>query len=499
MSARTRFMRLLDEAPDDAEAIERDGTWVTWGVLRRVADRLDRELRERDLGPGARVGVVLENRPEHVAVLLALIATGRCIVTLSGLQPAQRLAADVAASEVAVVVGSPEVLAREGVLESAGKGTVLSLTADDLEVVADGASDDAPTAPGVVVEMLTSGTTGPPKRVRITDRQFDGALATSVPEPPAGELFRSGVTLVTTPLVHIGGFWGALGPIYAGRRIVLLDRFSLDPWLAAVRAHRPRAVSLVPAALRTVLAANVPAEDFASVEVVTTGTAPCPPELIDQFLETYGIRVLPTYGATEFAGAVALWSHPMHQQWWEKKKGSAGMPLPGTKLRVVDPGGVEQPAGTVGHLEIRTRQSPVGADTWLRTSDLAAIDADGFLWIHGRADDAIVRGGFKVHPDQVRKALETHPSVREAAVAPLPDERLGQVPVAAVEVEPGAPRPEPAELMSHCRTVLLPYEVPTYVAVLDALPRTPSEKVSRVELLELLTAQMAAAAEPSSA
>jgi len=497
VSARARFLRLLDEAPADAEAIEHDGAWTTWGQIRHLSEVLERELRSRGLGAGARIGVVLENRPEHVAILLAVIATDRCVVTLSGLQPPQRLAADIAASAVPALVATPEVLARSGVIDAAGAATVLSLSATDLEVVAT-SSATSDVSPGVVVEMLTSGTTGPPKRVRITDRQFDGALATSVPEPPAGELFRSGVTLVVAPLVHIGGFWGALGPIYAGRRIALLERFALEPWLRAVRTHRPRAVGLVPAALRSVLAAKVPAEDLSSIEVVTTGTAPCPPELVDQFLDTYGIRVLPTYGATEFAGAVALWSQPMHQQWWEKKKGSAGRPLPGTKLRVVDADGVEQAAGTVGYLEIRTGQSPVGADTWLRTSDLAAIDEDGFLWIHGRADDAIVRGGFKIHPETVRKALEAHPGVREASVAPLPDERLGQVPVAAVEVEPDAPRPDARELLAHCRTALLPYEVPIHVAVLDALPRTPSEKVSRVDLLDLIRAELATQPETSS-
>lgn len=499
MSARTRFLRLLDEAPGEAHAIEHEGAWTTWGTLRRLSEQLDAVLRERGLGAGTRVGVVLDNRPEHVAMLLSTIATDRCVVTLSGMQPPQRLAADIAASEAPVLIASPDVLARPGIRESAGDAIVLSLSPTELDLVVDARPSSAATSDGVVVEMLTSGTTGPPKRVRISDRQFDAALATSVPEPPADELFRSGVTLLTAPLVHIGGFWGALGPLYAGRRLVMLGKFSLEPWLAAVRTHRPRAVALVPAALRTVLTADVPADDLASVDVVTTGTAPCPPELIDAFLERYGIRVLPTYGATEFAGAVALWSRRMHQEWWDKKKGSAGRPLPGTMLRVVDPEGAELPADAVGHLEIRTRQSPVGADTWLRTSDLAAIDGDGFLWIHGRADDAIVRGGFKVHPEQVRRVLETHPAVREAAVAPLPDERLGQVPVAAVELEPGADVPTSAELVAHCRTVLLPYEVPTYVAIVDALPRTPSEKVSRIDLLELVTAELGRLAEPSPA
>lgn len=495
MRSRDRFAQLLDAAPPGAEAIEFEETWTTWGNLQSIDRTLDQELTSRGLGEGSRVGIVLESRPEHVGVLVALIARGRCIVTMSPMQPPERLAADIAASEVPVLVGTAEALSRPGIREAAGDAVILELGTDT--VVSVGRVDVRPQhpkdgSPGVIVEMLTSGTTGPPKRVRLNERQFDTALSTSVPTPPEGVVFRSGVTVVVTPLVHIGGFWGALGPLYAGRRVVLMGKFALDPWLRAVETYRPRAAGLVPAALRTVLAAGVEPEKLASIDVVTTGTTACPPELIDAFLDTYGIRVLPTYGATEFAGAVAYWTKPLHEKWWSTKAGSAGRPLPGVALRVTDAEGNLLPAGQAGHLEIRSAQSPLGGDQWQRTSDLAAIDEDGFLWIRGRADDAIVRGGFKVHPDTVRKALERHPSVHVAAVAPLPDERLGHVPIAGVELEPGASRDDDvqlvAELSALCRQHLMPYEVPVLIAVLDELPRTPSSKVSRVDLTESILA-----------
>lgn len=495
MRSRDRLSQLLDGASPEAEAIEFDEQWTTWGSFQGIDRALGQELGSRHLGEGTRVGIILESRPEHVAALVALIARGRCIVTMSPMQPPERLAADIAASEVPVLVGTAEALARPGVREAAGDAVILELRTDT--VVSVGPVDARPVrvadaAPGVIVEMLTSGTTGPPKRVRLNERQFDSALATSVPVPPEGVMFRSGVTVVVTPLVHIGGFWGALGPLYAGRRVVLMGKFALEPWLRAVETYRPRAAGLVPAALRAVLQAEVDPEKLASIEVVTTGTTACPPELVDAFLEKYGIRVLPTYGATEFAGAVAYWTKAMHEKWWATKAGSAGRPLPGVTLRVTDAGGVELPAGEPGHLEIRSRQSPLGEGEWLRTSDLAVVDQDGFLWIRGRSDDAIVRGGFKVHPETVRRALERHPAVHEAAVAPLADDRLGQVPVAGVELEPGASRSDDAalvtELVALCREHLLPYEVPTQIAVLDALPRTPSSKVSRVDLVERILA-----------
>jgi acyl-CoA synthetase (AMP-forming)/AMP-acid ligase II len=154
-------------------------------------------------------------------------------------------------------------------------------------------------------------------------------------------------------------------------------------------------------------------------------------------------------------------------------------------MRVVGPEGAELPAGSVGVLEVRTPQSPQGPDAWVRTSDLARLDDDGFVWIEGRADDAIIRGGFKVQPATVRAVLERHPAVREAAVTGRPDTRLGAVPVAAVELVPGATAPTPDELRALCREHLTPYEVPVAFLAVDELPRTPSHKVSRVDLLEL--------------
>jgi acyl-coenzyme A synthetase/AMP-(fatty) acid ligase len=497
MRSRDRLEQLLDKAPPGAEAIEFEETWTTWGSLQSIDRALDHELTSRGLGEGSRVGIILESRPEHVGVLVALIARGRCIVTMSPMQPPERLSADITASDVPVLVGTAEALSRPGIREAAGDAVILELGADSvISVDRAGVRAKRPedVSPGVIVEMLTSGTTGPPKRVLLNERQFDTALSTSVPTPPDGVMFRSGVTVIVTPLVHIGGFWGALGPLYAGRRIVLMGKFALEPWVRAVETHRPRAAGLVPAALRAVLSAGIEPEKLASIDVVTTGTTACPPELIDAFLETYGIRVLPTYGATEFAGAVAYWTKPLHEKWWTSKAGSAGRPLPGVDLRVTDPGGNELPAGQTGHLEIRSQQSPLGGDRWQRTSDLASVDEDGFLWIRGRADDAIVRGGFKVHPDTVRKALERHPAIHEAAVAPLPDERLGQVPIAGVELELGASRTDDAQLVAEltalCREHLMPYEVPVHIAILDALPRTPSSKVSRVDLIESIVVAM---------
>ncbi|WP_433710344.1 class I adenylate-forming enzyme family protein [Nocardia sp. CA-084685] len=493
MGIRDRLSLLLAEAPADAEAIEHEERWWTWGMVQQTARTVDGALDSAGLHADARVGVVLENRPEHVAVVAAVIASGRCVVMLSPLQPAARLAADVARCELPIVIAGSEALARAGVLAAVtAHGLAMELGTDGaLRPTGGTTAPDAPTNPGVAVEMLTSGTTGPPKRVHLRVGQLDHALVSGGQTPKPGRLLTRSAALVSAPLVHIGGLWRALACLATGRRMILMPKFALEPWLRAVERHQLRAVSLVPAALRTVLEADVPKQRLASLQVVTSGTAPCPPELADAFFQKYGLRVLMTYGATEFAGAVAGWTLPMHEQWWDRKVGSTGRALDGVELRVTDENGIELPTGKTGRLEVRTEQTAQGAAVWVRTSDLARIDEDGFLWIEGRADDAIIRGGFKVQPETVQRVLEAHDAVREAAVAGLPDARLGAVPVAAVEIEPGRTPPAVAELVALCRTQLMPYEVPAHIVVLDELPRTPSSKVSRVELLDIVRARLA--------
>ncbi|HEY8524953.1 MAG TPA: hypothetical protein VIL48_08330 [Acidimicrobiales bacterium] len=145
-----------------------------------------------------------------------------------------------------------------------------------------------------------------------------------------------------------------------------------------------------------------------------------------------------------------------------------------------------EPLGTdrEGLLEVKAAQLGDGTG-WTRTTDLARIDADGFVWILGRADQAIIRGGFKVLPDTVRAALERDPRVRGAAVVGRPDARLGAVPVAAVELRPGA-RATPEDLLDAVSGSLARYEVPAELRIVDALPRTPSGKVDLPALRQLL-------------
>jgi acyl-CoA synthetase (AMP-forming)/AMP-acid ligase II len=166
----------------------------------------------------------------------------------------------------------------------------------------------------------------------------------------------------------------------------------------------------------------------------------------------------------------------MLRDFGETKRHSVGRALADTELRIVDPEtGDELPVGSQGLLEAKV--APIGPD-WIRTTDIASIDDDGFVTLHGRADGAINRGGFKVLPETVRRVLVAHPGVRDACVVGVPDARLGQVPFAAIEPAPGVPTPSDGELKDLVRQALPVYNVPVAFAVVDELPRNPALKVS---------------------
>ena len=173
----------------------------------------------------------------------------------------------------------------------------------------------------------------------------------------------------------------------------------------------------------------------------------------------------------------------------KSKRGSCGRALPGIQLRVADrESGEVLPAGDVGLLEVKAdRVSP----DWIRTSDLAILDDDGFMWFEGRADDTIFRGGFKLSPEAIAEAMRHHPAVLDCGVVGIPDERLGEVPVAALQLKSGHERVSKEALKTFAREVLGAHQIPVEFVWLPELPRTASLKLRTVELkskiLKMLT------------
>lgn len=484
LAARVRAIVALDPSRG---AIEHAGGWSTWGDIAGLMRDVDRLLADA-AAPGTPVGIVLRNRPAHVAALLETLLSDRCLVTINPFQSPDKLATDIEALRCPVLIADVEDWAvmeaaatrtgAQGVQLGRRDGRWAVEARPGLERRGHGPHREA--MPGTGIEMLTSGTTGPSKRIRLAYANLERALLAALFYEAGGREVRlkNAVVFAVQPVVHIGGIWSVVSAFIAGRSIALFEKFNVPDWHAAVLRHRPKLVPLVPTALRMVYDAALPKEDLSSLIAIRTGTAPLDPDLKERFEERYGIPVLDSYGATEFAGGVAGWTFDDHKQFARAKRGSVGRVQPGCALRVVDrETGAELPHGQTGLLEVRAPHIAGGA--WVRTTDLADLDADGFLYVRGRADDAIIRGGFKILPADVAKVLLQHPSVKEASVVGLPDARLGAVPVAAVELHTGAPIPSEAELIAHARQHLTAYMVPVGVKVVEALPRTPSMKVAQ--------------------
>ena len=482
------------------QAIEFEKRWITWGNLRQVADRLSALLDASGVESHAPVAFVPRNRPSAIAALLGLIAKGRSIRMLYAFQSAAALARDVERLKPAVVLAAAEDYSAEllSVLRAEGIAAI-ALTEMDAAAVpgfersqsAGGqisyrsSSPDNESVPFFApqIEILTSGTTGPPKQFAISydliARHMIGASVIS-----SGQNAGKGVdvsqlppTLFLMPLGNISGIYSTLPALLKGQRAVLLEKFTVAGWHDHALRHRPQVSGMPPAGVQMILDADIAPADLASIRVIGTGAAALDPTAHRAFEERYGIPILLSYGATEFGGPVTAMTAELHTTWGKQKFGSVGRCLPGAQLRVIDPDtGAVLPPGKEGILEVISPR--IGPD-WIRTSDIAMIDADGFLFHRGRADGAIMRGGFKLLPETIERALLLHPTISAAAVVGLADKRLGQIPAAAMQLKPGVEQPASADLEAHLRSHILATHIPVVWRFVAALPRTPSLKIDR--------------------
>jgi acyl-coenzyme A synthetase/AMP-(fatty) acid ligase len=327
------------------------------------------------------------------------------------------------------------------------------------------------------VTLLSSGTTGPAKRIPVSYGELDGRLAKARPS--------SGVGINALPLYNMGGIFGLVDAIARSRPIAIMERFDVWRWAELIREHKPKQSGSPPAVLRMVLDAGIPRDYLASVEFHYSASAALDPRLAAAFEERYGIPCFQGWGATEMKGAVTNWTAEDRRAFKQAKAGSCGRAMPGVRLRIVDPEtSAPCPTGTDGRIEV-WRADFSGDDHWMTTNDLGHLDADGFLWVKGRLDDVIIRGGLKIEPKEVEDTLREHPQVSEAVVVGVADERLGQVPAAAVITGVGK-GPSEQELLGWLRQRLPPYKLPARIIMVDEIPRNAMMKVERQKLKAML-------------
>ena len=283
------------------------------------------------------------------------------------------------------------------------------------------------------------------------------------------------------------GIYNVLFGLRAGAPLVLMDRFTTTEFTTLVKRFSIRSTVLPPAAM-VMLADDDAVGDLGPLRYVRSITAPLSPLSARRFSEKFGVTVLNGYGQAE-VGEVIGWTaadareHP-------DKVGAVGRPHAGVSIKVIGEDGGVAPEGAVGQLLVKPPRMASGyadggsledrldEDGYVRTGDYARLDHDGFVWIEGRVSDLINRGGNKVFPGQVEEVLCLSPKVSEAVVVGIPDERLGEVPVAFIV---GTASDE--ELEQLCRDHLIAYKIPVAFRHIDALPRSEVGKVLRRDLV----------------
>jgi long-chain acyl-CoA synthetase len=465
------------------DAVEFEGRWYRWPELRAVADKVTALLDET----GAAIVMIARNRPSAIAAEFALVAAGRTIKMIYPFQSATGIAANIERLEPGIVIGEEREFsdAVRAVMHARGIAGIVLSEMDAVSLAGfEHATGHAPDAGGVPrIEILTSGTTGAPKQFPIPYSLIaDHHVATVLRGVAGKDTAAEPPAMIYAPLGNISGIYMTFAPLIAGYRCVMWDRFKLDLWLDYVRTYRPVNSGLPCASVQELLDRDVPAADLASIKSMGMGAAPLDPTLQREFEEKYGIPMLVSYGATEFGGPVTFTTLDQIAEFGFAKRGSVGRPGPGAKVRIVDPEtGIESSAGLEGLLEV---VSPRIGTQWLRTADIGLIDDDGFVWLKGRADGAIMRGGFKVLPETIERALVTHVAVSDAGVTGVADTRLGQVPGAAVILKPGA-KAEAGELEAHLRQNVMATHIPVHWRFVDTLPKNASAKIDRLALKEL--------------
>ena len=478
---------LRDHADD--RAIEFDGRWISWGEVARYGDAVVARLDAAGCPPSAKVGIIVRNRLTHAAAVVGLLAHRRSVSFVYPFLPAAAVSENIEALGAAAILADTQdwptfhaAAAQAGVagIELGDIDGEPALVAG-LDRCTRTAFDDS--LPDGGIEVLSSGTTGTPKRIPMALKLLERAVM-SAPGAEAGQ--APPVQINIWPLGGVGGVCLLTGAAVNNTPLVLMERFTVEGLVDALRRHRPDTLGLNPTAIAMIMDADVPVADMASVKSVSGGSAYLDPDLQDRFEQRYGLPILWGMGATEFCGTIIRWTPQMRAQAGTAKRGSTGLPMPGVTIRAVDPEtGAEVARGAEGLLEVHC---PSVRPDWVRTTDLVMIDADGYVFHRGRHDGAIVRGGFKILPERVVDVLRQHPAVVDAAVVGIPDARLGAVPVAAVEISRNAPGVDAETLIAHLRAELPPTHVPTQLLIVDALPRTPSLKVSLMDVKKMFGA-----------
>ena len=439
------------------------GDGLTFAQVAERAARLAADLRARPPGP---LAVAAPTGLHTPVALFGAAAAGRSYAPLNYRLPEASLDELIRRLDPALLWTDPVPL---DPLDPADPGPGAD---GDGGAAPDLAYDDAPEAPAVV--LYTSGTSAAPKAAVLRHDQLAAYLFATL---EFGSAEPDEVNLLAAPPFHVAGVAGLLSSVYTGRRVAPLPRFTAEGWIEAAHRERATHVFLVPTMLARIVAAldADPSLRPPPLRHLAYGGARMPLPVLERALELFpDTDFVNAYGLTESSSTVSILGPADHRRGDRKLLTSAGRPLPGIEVKIVD-GEIwlrgEQVSGA--YLEAGSK---LDADGWLHTGDHGSLDDEGYLYVTGRADDMIISGGENIAPAEVEDALLRHPDVAAAAVVGVPDDEWGERVAAMVVPRAGAELAVP-DLAAWARERLGGLKAPAPLVLCDELPTGPTGKV----------------------
>jgi len=491
--------RAATATPDRTALMFAGQTW-SWRELRDRILRLAGALRAEGLGPGDRIAFLDKNHPACLETTFAASLLGAAHAVVNFRLAPEELAYVINDSTAEVLIvgqefaGAVEAIRSE--LPQVRRVVIVGGSQDEYESLLAGGAPlqerHRAEADDCFLQLYTSGTTGWPKGAMLTQ----GSLAAhNEALLSAYRMDESTVNLVAMPLFHVGGTSWALGSMYAGGVTIIAREVVPADILELIKDEKVTHAFFVPAVIQMLLAEEGVAEATAGLQVIGYGGSPMPAPLMEKTLSSLSTPLYSVYGMTEMSGVFCVLGPDDHRDPDRRHlRASAGRPLPGTVVRVVDPSSGDDVApGQVGEFWVRSPQAMAGywnkpeataealVSGWLRTGDAGRMDDDGYLFIEDRVKDMVITGGENVYPAEVERVLIEHPDVAEVAVIGVPSEKWGET-LHAVVTARETSKLEAADLIAFARERLAHYKCPTGVTFLDAMPRNPTGKILKREL-----------------